>query len=174
MRDHSLHTPLPWPRERTEWGAFSPPPSLPANTNSCTQKFGFRWRGACSPLPHPHLELPPHQPRPRAERSQSWLAASPHLTGPHSPGALPPRTHNGISTVTLPEHCQRKREGGRKEGASVSSRAHAQCVCMFGVERGCVHVSQYETGSDTGRRQPALRDNQAQAAIEGEARLQRT
>lgn len=54
----------------------------------------------------------------------------------------------------------------------MSLRAHAQCVCMFGVERGCLHVSQYEIGSDTGSRQPALGDNQAQAAIEGEARLQ--
>lgn len=32
-------------------------------------------------------------------------------------------------------------------------------------------VSQYEYGSDGGSEQPALRDNQAEAAVEGEGKL---
>lgn len=45
------------------------------------------------------------------------------------------------------------------------------CVCVLRMERGRVSVSQCEHGSDGGSEQPTLRDNQAEAAVEGETRL---
>ena len=44
-------------------------------------------------------------------------------------------------------------------------------MCASAVERGCVGVSQYEYGSDTESEQTILRDNQAVAALEEEARF---
>lgn len=43
----------------------------------------------------------------------------------------------------------------------------AGSLCVSGVERGCVGVSQHEHACDRGREQPILRDNQAEAAAEG-------
>lgn len=60
-----------------------------------------------------------------------------------------------------------KHSQGDREGVCV----HAICVCVLRAGRGSVSVSQYEYGSDGGSEQPALRDNQAEAAVEGEGKL---
>ena len=135
-----------------------PPHHIQPTQSLCTQMFGFWWRRACSLPPHPHPELLCHDSRARAESGQSWLAASPHLAGLHSPGALPSRTHNGVS----PELLSQSTAKGTRE---VCVRARVR-VCASGVEGG---VSQYEYGSDRGSEWPILRDNQAEAAIERQA-----